>query len=193
MNLIYIYLCSWIIIIFDLALSSFSLSCLMFWILIVLIYIFYISPVKGLRRVNILFLRGGSPLQKHMRRVIQQSNLHDPVSLTFAKDLDEKGSFIFLQFTVVSLVHFSCQIVELKKCWWWYTTWVNGLEVDVLQGIKRQRKTMFCFCRHNYHTCTPQHFSFIAFCCNTYNSMSQVATDSISHYACSWLPYLNVH
>lgn len=47
------------------------------------------GAVKGTRRVNVLMKRGGQALQDHMKRVIDQSGLHEPDQ--YAKDLDERG------------------------------------------------------------------------------------------------------
>ncbi|XP_070192116.1 uncharacterized protein [Littorina saxatilis] len=51
-----------------------------------------ISTLKGTRRVNVLMKRGGQALADHMKRVIDQSGLHEPGQ--YAKDLDERGGDI---------------------------------------------------------------------------------------------------
>ena len=51
------------------------------------------GAVKGTRRVNVLMKRGGQALQDHMKRVIDQSGLHEPDQ--YAKDLDERGRDAF--------------------------------------------------------------------------------------------------
>lgn len=48
--------------------------------------------MKGHRRVKIKMKRGGQALLDHMKKILDQSNLHDD---DYAKDLDEKGESFF--------------------------------------------------------------------------------------------------
>ena len=45
--------------------------------------------MKGTKKINVAFKRGGKVLQDHMKRILEQCRLQDD----YAKDLDERGWF----------------------------------------------------------------------------------------------------
>ena len=47
----------------------------------------YLS-VRGIKKVNVLWKRGGQKMQDHMKNILDQSKLKED---DYAKDLDEKG------------------------------------------------------------------------------------------------------
>lgn len=55
--------------------------------------VFVCCPVKGPRRVNVLMKRGGQLLIDHMKRVMDQSGLNEPMPGEYARDLDERGKY----------------------------------------------------------------------------------------------------
>lgn len=46
--------------------------------------------VRGIKKVNVVWKRGGQKLQDHMKKILEQSKLKED---DYAKDLDEKGKF----------------------------------------------------------------------------------------------------
>ena len=52
--------------------------------------------MKGTKKINVAFKRGGKVLQDHMKRILEQCRLQDD----YAKDLDERGSFQILLFLI---------------------------------------------------------------------------------------------
>ncbi|XP_012945585.1 trichohyalin, partial [Aplysia californica] len=58
-----------------------------------------LETLKGQRRVNVLFHRGGILLKEHMKKVMEQSKLQEdpPPTITYRTDLDERGGIDFMQ------------------------------------------------------------------------------------------------
>lgn len=45
--------------------------------------------MRGIKKVNVIWKRGGQKLQDHMKNILEQSKLKED---DYAKDLDEKGN-----------------------------------------------------------------------------------------------------
>ncbi|XP_052781998.1 uncharacterized protein LOC128218381 [Mya arenaria] len=52
-----------------------------------------VTTLRGIKKVNVVWKRGGKKLQDHMKKILEQSKLKED---DYAKDLDEKGDIDFL-------------------------------------------------------------------------------------------------
>jgi hypothetical protein len=70
----------------------------------------YDISVRGIKKVNVVWKRGGKKLQDHMKKILEQSKLKED---DYAKDLDEKGNLSCKFYLII--LKFLYVIVYMKQ------------------------------------------------------------------------------
>jgi len=61
-----------------------------------------VSTVRGIKKVNVVWKRGGLQLQNHMKKILEQSKLKED---DYAKDLDERGMWNCTSYNTLAQVY----------------------------------------------------------------------------------------